>query len=220
MFHFSSNKKTHTFFLEKEENLRKCATISLLERWWRNEQWSLLFQALAPVVYYSGWLFGSPYDIRPSRLDDRSPAEVILGRLLSTNQERIAKRLKQHWLEKEWDLTRMWGNAFMVKGTHEANRYVREPKHIVFHCERIPGRWEGDIYVNDQPRIFLEQRQYMDGTGNYSSTVRGDDLIYYGVKCMLTLQKAFTYDWYNDENKELLRQISNIHQRRVDHNHN
>jgi len=117
--------------LEKEENLRKYATVHLLERWWDHEQWDLLYQTLSTLVYYDDF-WGRPLEMRPSHLDDQDPDKTIqifeLEHVLSTCHSRIKERLEGHWLKKEWDLTRMWGNAFMVKANSEARRHVREPK--------------------------------------------------------------------------------------------
>lgn len=195
--------------LERDDFLRKHATSELLRRWWHNEQWWLIFQTLAPFLYYDSFIFSPPAELIPPNMNDQEPDEIRcfngITMVMSTNQSRIKRRLENHWLKKRWDLTRIWGNDFMVKGDPETHQQVREPVYLVLHI---------NDNVSDGPGIYLERRRYMDiaGKPRYSSKKLDDDFIYYGMKCMLDLHKAAQNsqkkpDYYNEENKALLAKV-------------
>jgi hypothetical protein len=194
----------HTYYAQITfRGLReKDATVNLLDRWFRNKQYTLLFQTLAPLM--------------DSYIGEK--VHYTLPNLVDHCQNNIQFYLTHYWGNKVFVVSREFGNMFIVKWTLEQLRFNHEPKHIVFHAEHFKShQW---YYGNDRdtinyqrwadaspdPGIYLEQRQFVrlsSAMSDYTSTRVSSEFIYFGIRCMLELHKAGQYIWWSDENKKL-----------------
>lgn len=181
---------------ENEEFLRKHATIQLLDKWFQRQQWTLLFQTLAPLHSWNG-----------------DPLKIVSPNLCDPDHTRIKTRLNNLWLSKRYHVHRLYGNVFAI----EAKIPAYHEKHIIFHAEHFRCH-QGYYSSNDDrwndtkpdPGVFLEQREHLNiaGSSLYSGKRMNNDFVYCGFKCMLSLHAAGlndTYNQYTPENKDLWR---------------
>lgn len=182
---------------------KKKVTVTILDKWFRKKQYTLLFQALSPLM--SMYIGVQVYDSIP--------------KLWDPNQHLVKNFFQHIWGNRETKVTWEHGNMFIIKWNDEYLRFNREPKHLVFHADHFKDhtwyygtdtdninhqRCGGD--KTSDPGIFLEQRQLLrlsSGVSDYSSTRISSEFIWYGIQCMLELHRAGQYIWYNDENKKL-----------------